>query len=209
MIYSLIVRNMMVIRKNSYNKLLAPAFITPMYPFSDSYRKNENHIEECSDTQIVPDIFEYDSFEDMDVTLDEDNFSEIKQLAQQAAMLKYQELICDIKSKSIEDPFVLAYYAANMLAVEPQWKYVDSNPVKTLMNILPSSRKNAKLKNIKPKLKDSEWYISYESDSKSSLLLNYIKDSNLTDEIGELPLSDLEFAIYMYYELFLEELITD
>ena len=40
MIYSLIVRNMMVIRKNSYNKLLAPAFITPMYPFSDSYRKN-------------------------------------------------------------------------------------------------------------------------------------------------------------------------
>ena len=77
------------------------------------------------------------------------------------------------------------------------------------MNILPSSRKNAKLKNIKPKLKDSEWYISYESDSKSSLLLNYIKDSDLTDEIGELPLSDLEFAIYMYYELFLEELITD
>ena len=33
MIYSLIVRNMMVIRKNSYNKLPAPAFITPMYPF--------------------------------------------------------------------------------------------------------------------------------------------------------------------------------
>lgn len=209
MIYSLIVRNMMIIRKNSYNKLLAPEFITPMYPFSDLYRKNENHIQECPDTQIVPDIFECDSFEEMDVILDEDNFSEIKQLAQQAAMLKYQELICEIKSKGIEDPFVLAYYAANKLAVKPQWKYVDSNPVKTLMNILPSSRKNAKLKNIKAKLKDSKWYTNYESDSKSSLLLNYIKKSDMTNEISDLQLSDLEFAIYTYYELFLEELITD
>lgn len=209
MIYSLIVRNMMVIRKNSYNQLFAPAFITSLYPFSDSYREDENHINECSDKQIVPDIFVCNSFADMDVTLDESRFDEIKRLAQQAAMLEYQELICDIKSKDIEDPFALAYYAANILAVTPKWKYVDPNPVKTLMNILPIGRKNIKLKNIRAKLKDSEWYASYDSDSKSSLLLNYIGHINVTNEIGELSLSDLEFAIYMYYEFFLEELITD
>lgn len=207
MIYSLIVRNMMIIRKNSYNQLLAPAFITSLYPFSDSYRKNENRLDECSDKQIVPKIFACDSFDEMDVTLDEDHFDEIKQLAQQAAMLEYQELIRDIKSKDIEDPFVLAYYAANILAVTPEWKYVDPNPVKTLMNILPIGRKNIKLKNIK--LKDSEWYTSYDAVSKSSLLLNYIGNTDTISEIGELQLSELEFAIYIYYEFFLEELITD
>lgn len=209
MIYSLIIRNMMVFRKNSYNQLIAPTFITSLYPFSDSYRIGENHIEKCSDKQIVPDIFTYESFEEMDVTLDEDRFGEIKQLAQQAAMLEYQELISDIKSKDIKEPFTLAYYAAKSLAVTPEWKYVDSNPVKTLMNILPANRKNMKLKNIKVKLNESEWHSSYSANSKSSLLLNYVVDTNTTNEIGELQFSDLEFAIYIYYEFFLEELITE
>jgi hypothetical protein len=200
---------MMVIRKNSYNQLLAPAFMLSLYPFSESYRKDENRIEKCSDKQIVPDIFLYNNFEEMGLTLDEDRFDEIKQLAQQATKLEYQELISDIQSKGIEDPFVLAYYAANILAITPEWKYVDANPVKTLMNIFPADRKNIKLKNIKVKLMDSEWYTSYNAHSKSSLLLNYIGDTNVTNEIGELQFSDLEFAIYMYYEFFLEELIID
>ncbi|KAA6365244.1 MAG: hypothetical protein EZS28_039229, partial [Streblomastix strix] len=160
MIYSLIVRNMMVIRKNSYNQLLAPAFMLSLYPFSESYRKDENRIEKCSDKQIVPDIFLYNNFEEMGLTLDEDRFDEIKQLAQQATKLEYQELIRDIQSKGIDDPFVLAYYAANILAITPEWKYVDANPVKTLMNIFPADRKNIKLKNIKVKLMDSEWRVT-------------------------------------------------
>ncbi|KAA6332732.1 hypothetical protein EZS27_018791 [termite gut metagenome] len=208
MIYSLIVRNMMVFRKNSYNQLYTPEFIVSLYPFSDSYREGKSHIEDCSEKQITPDIFVSENFDDMGLTL-EDLFNEIKQLAQRAAKLEYQELINGIKSKGIEDPFVLAYYAADILAINPEWKYVDANPVKTLVDILPASRKKMKLENIKLKLKDSEWYTTYDVQSKSSLLLNYIEGSNMINEIGELQLSDLEFAIYMYYEFFLEELITD
>ncbi|MBP1613250.1 MAG: hypothetical protein H6Q13_698 [Bacteroidetes bacterium] len=208
MMYSLIVRNMIVICKNSYDKLLESAFIASLYPVSDSYRERKSHIEKCSDKQIIPGIFECENFEDMGLTLEEDLFDEIKQLAQQAAKLEYQELIDSIKSKNIEDPFILACYAASILAVNPEWKYVDTNPVKTLMDILPASRKKMKLENLKLKLNDSEWYHSYDAQSKSSLLLNYIEKPNITNEIGELEFSSLEFAIYMYYEFFLEELIA-
>lgn len=209
MIYSLVVRNMMVICKNSYNRLQAPAFLPLLYPFSDSFRETKNCILECSEKYLTPDIFECDNFEEMEVTIDETHFSEIKQLAQQAAKLEYQELIMSIHSKNIEDPFVLAYYAAYMLAITPEWKYVDANPVKTLMDIVPTERKKLKVKNIKSKLSDSEWYTNYDAVSKSSLLIKFIEDTNVAEEIGELQLSNLEFAIYMYYEFYLEELITD
>lgn len=208
--YSLIVRNMMVLRKNSHDQLLAPAFIPPLYPISDSYREKMSLITEPEDKLITPDIFESESFEDMGITLDESLFDEIKQLAEQAEKLKYQELISEIKSKKIEDPFVLAYYAASILAVNPEWKFIDPNPVKTLISILSVNRKNEKLKNIKTKLNDSEWYTTYDTDSESSILLTYINGSaNAITEINELKFSDLEFAIYMYYEFFLEELIID
>jgi hypothetical protein len=209
MIYSLIVRNMMVICRNSYNKLLASAFLPILYPFSDSCRETKNCIQECSEKYLTPDIFECDNFEEMEVTLDENYFSEIKQLAQQAARLEYIELIASIRSKEIEDPFILAYYASYTLAITPQWKYVDSNPVKTLINILPAKRKSLKVKNFKDKLRDSEWYTNYDAISKSSLLIKYIENTNVAEEISELQLSDLEFAIYMYYEFCLEKLIKD
>ena len=156
--YSLIVRNMMVARKNSYEQLIAPAFITPLYPFSDLYRKNMSLVEEVEDKLITPGIFEFDSFEEMDVEPDESLFDEIKQLAKQAEKLKYLSLINEIKSKKIKDPFVQAYYAANMLATNPEWKYVDANPVKTLKNIIPISKKNVKLEDIKTILEKSEFY---------------------------------------------------
>lgn len=208
--YSLIVRNMMVICKNSHDQLLAPAFITLLYTPSDSYRENMSLITGPEDKLITSNIFESESFEEMGMTLDESLFGEIKQLAKQAERLKYQELINMIKSKKIEDPFVLACYAASILAVNPEWKFVDPNPVKTLMSILPANRKNEKLKNIKAKLNDSEWYTTYDTESESSILLTYINGSvNAMTEINELKFSDLEFAIYMYYEFFLEELIID
>lgn len=208
--YSLIVRNMMVIHKNSHDQLLAPAFIPLLYPFSDSYRENMSLITEPEDKLITPNIFESESFEDMGITLDESLFDEIRQLAEQAEKLKYQELINEIKSKKTEDPFVLACYAASILAVNPEWRFIDPNPVKTLMSILPANRKSEKLKNIKTKLNDSEWYTTYDTNSESSILLTYINGSaNAITEINELKFTDLEFAIYMYYEFFLEELIIN
>ncbi|MDD3751886.1 MAG: hypothetical protein PHU60_07570, partial [Tissierellia bacterium] len=209
MIYSLIVRNTMVICKNSFNKLLASKFLPLLYPFSDLCRETRNRIQQCSEKQLTPYIFEHDSFEEMGVTIDEDHFDEVKQLAQQAAKLEYQELIANIQNKGIEDPFVLAYYASHILVNTPGWKYVDPNPVKTIMNILPTGRKKMKVKNIRSKLRDSEWYSGYGASSKSSLLIKFIEGANITDEIGELQLSDLEFAIFMYYEFYLEELIID
>lgn len=209
MIYSLIVRNMMVVCKSSYNKLLAPAFLPLLYPFPDSCRETRNCIQECSEKYLTPNIFECNNFEEMEITLDESHFSEIKQLAQQAAKLEYQELITNIQSKGIKNPFILAYYASYLLATTPKWRYVDANPVKTLMNILPAKRKNLNVTSIKGMLRDSEWYTNYDATSKSSLLIEFIEGVNFAEEIGELQLSDLEFAIYMYYEFYLEELIKD
>lgn len=208
MIYSLILRNMMVIY-NSYNKLLNPTYLPLLYPFSDSAREIKSCIQECPVKYLTPDIFEYDNFEDMGIALDEDHFVEIKQMAQQAARLEYQELITNIQCKSIEDPFALAYYAAYKLAITPEWKYVDANPVRTLMDILPPKRKKLKVKNLKKNLIDSSWYTNYDAISKSSLLIRHIGNTNVSEEIGELDLSDLEFAIYLYYEFYLEQLIKD
>lgn len=210
MMYSLIVRNMMLIRKDSYNKLLAPEFIPPMYSVADQYRKEKCQMEEDSDSKITPEIFESKNFVDMNFNLSEDHFQEIKRLSQKAEIWDYKELINNIKLKyKDKSPFILAYFSAKLLAVTPRWKYVDSNPEKTLMNILGSNLKKKKLENIKAEVMECDEYKSIDSKSKSSVLLAYMNSTENFAEIGNLNFSKLEFAIYIYYELFLEEQIKD
>lgn len=208
MIYSLAVRNMMVLRKNSYERLLSPQFIVPMYQFSDRYREQKNQIEECTEMKIVPTIFESNNFEEMGIKLGEENFCEIKRLAQQTAKLEYQELISKIKKESINDPFILAYYAVCQLATKPQWKYVDSNPVKTLLDIISIHPESAiTLKEIKERLQVSSFYETRIVKSKTSILLDYLSKKETFKDLDEMNFATDEFAIYLYYELFLEELI--
>lgn len=208
MIYSLAVRNMMVLRKNSYERLLSPQFIVPMYQFSDRYREQKNQIEECTEMKIVPTIFESNNFGEMGIKLGEENFSEIKRLAQQAAKLEYQELISKIKMEGINDPFILAYYAACQLAMKPQWKYVDSNPVKTLLDIISIYPESIiTLKEIKERLEALPFFEIHIVKSKTSILLDYLSNKETCKDLNGMNFSTDEFAIYLYYELFLEELI--
>lgn len=208
MIYSLAVRNMMVQRKNSYERLLSPQFIVPMYKFSDRYREQKNRIEECTEMKIVPTIFESNNFGEMEIKLGEENFSEIKRLAQQAAKLEYQELISKIKMEGINDPFILAYYAACQLAMKPQWKYVDSNPVKTLLDIISIYPESIiTLKEIKERLETFPFFEIHIVKSKTSILLDYLSNKETCKDLDGMNFSTDEFTIYLYYELFLEELI--
>lgn len=210
MIYSLIVRNMMLIRKDSYNKLLAPEFIPPMYSVADQYRKKKSKMEEDSDSKITPKIFESKSFVDMNIHLSEDHFQEIKRLSQKAENWDYKKLINSIKLQyKDKSPYISAYFSAKMLAVTPRWKYVDSTPEKTLMNILGSNLKKEKLEKIKAELIEYDEYKSIVSKSKSSILLTYMNSTENFAEAGNLKFSKLEFAIYIYYELILEEQIKD
>ena len=91
-----------IVKSRTYSNLKHDAKALDIYNVADALASLQQH-DVLEIAKIVPTIFESNNFEEMGIKLGEENFCEIKRLAQQTAKLEYQELISKIKKESIND----------------------------------------------------------------------------------------------------------
>lgn len=210
-ICSLMVMNSMVLNKGKHDSLFSPSRIIDMYHKYDLYREAQISSISQNDTDIsfIPRIFY--SVESVDeLTEDEgiDLISEIKVIAKESCLYKYEIVLKDILKKQINEVFDYVYYAIYTMINEIAWVYLEVNPINTIYRIAEkTSTQKVKLASILQAIRKSEHYIQYTPNSRSSIILNMLVQEDLYGApILQKTFSPVEFAIYLYNEFILEKL---
>jgi hypothetical protein len=210
-ICSLMVMNSMVLNKGKYDSLFSPSRIIDMYHKYDLYRDVQVSSISQNDTDIsfIPRIFySVKSVDELSEDEEVDLISEIKVIAKESCLYKYELILKDILKKQINDVFEYVYYAIYTMINEIAWVYLEVNPINTIYRIAEkTSTQKVKLASILQAIRKSEHYIQYTPNSRSSIILNMLVQENLYGApILQKTFSPVEFAIYLYNEFILEKL---
>lgn len=203
--YSLALMNLMIGAKSKKVLFPFPESLHNGVNYYLNYYKTQAELKKPSDTKLIPQILDAVGIEVLDGVDLADCFEEIQYYCRKFARIQFEDSREVIKQTihNINEPYAKAYYCAVKLANQ-DWTYIDQNPVKSLMDFEYSSSSKKKLSYIKEVVKQCQYYEAIEGSYSSSLLLNFLENSNSTLIDEEISMTPLEFAIALYYELVLE-----
>lgn len=205
-LYSLILMNMVVATRSKRISFPYPDSLQESIGFYLGYYAKQATIKNPSTTSLIPQILEAESFDDMDSVNITDCFDEVQFYSRHYARMQYDKSIktLHVSVQDIQNPYEKAYLVAKKLSNQ-DWTRVDPNPVKSIMGFNFANTSKRKLSEIKPQVTQSQYYESEDDLCYSSLILNYIDESeNCIDD--EIKFSPLEFAIALYYEFVFENI---
>ena len=205
---SLYIRNSLVCEKFE-NHLFYPKLLVDALGYTNDYLQR-NDIPENIQYTFKPAIFEANSLEDIfdgEISLDQDKFLEIKQLAIKAEKYDFEQTKMLLAKNHCNDKFQKAIDVAYELSHISQWIKVDATPKETIKSILSTSVKQKTLDALNLDLSS---YQVENIQSNSSVLLNYLfTDGDKDERIGKTKFSPMEFAVYLYYEFLLEKFLVE
>jgi hypothetical protein len=200
---SLYIKNYTLCLKVQHDSIPYPEILCKMFINSDNKREDESTIGEI-DKQQLDNIFSANDFEEIDITDKNTIFKEVKNLSQRVEKFEYEKLVTETAQEDTNNQFQMAFNSAVKVCVTPKWNYVDENPIKTLKKIIGNKRQEKTIHEIKQIISVAN--ITYNANSRSSVLLRYLNNKDNIIDISNIKISCIYFAIYVYYELFLERL---
>lgn len=200
-LFSLIVRNVMVFSFSSTDELIKKCISSRFYIPYDEFWNEQATIGSLSKSKLFPQIFTSNTFNQLGCTAD-DIFPAIKILAKQHERNEYYGAVSQIKQEENEDDFAYAVRVVDEIQSR-DWKYVDPNPIETLKKTGLKSQKRMTLEQIRSVVGANVRLT--ENFSPSSLLLHYLYNSDDID-LATYKMNPLHFAIALYYEWMFESL---
>ena len=203
--FSYIVKNFAVLRKGSCEGVVCPDWIINMYQYSDSHAcKLANS--SVSYSQIINTVLPCCNWAQTGLDINnQEIFNQLRSLSAAGIRGRLNGYVESNAFKGLNNPFAQVYKLVVKMVKEWNWKYISSNPVEKLRNVMGDDcKKRKKLSNIvdaiREDIKDSD---IIKPTMKSSVLLKKIHD-NINCGIEGGSFSVLEFGTYLYYELLLE-----
>lgn len=198
-ICSLALMNVSVCLKSVNADILYPESLGKAIYYYREYARRKSSIKELNEKKIKPAIFEVESYKEIEGLNISETFEEVRYYACLSERLEYRNLVDTLSKSKIEDSYVKAYDFANKLSNQ-SWKFVDANPVKTLVELLGHDRRGKhSITEIKNKIVNSEEYKPFKETHQTSVLLSYFDDTTEIS-IGDIKLPPIELAVILYYE---------
>lgn len=199
-LFSLMVRNVMVFSFFSSDDLIKKCISPQIYTLYDEYWNAQAAIGSLPKSELFPKVFTSDSFDQLGCSA-EDVFPAVKILAKQNERFEYFKAVSEIKQDENEDDFVYAVRVVNEIQ-SYDWEYVDPNPVETLKKTGLKSQKRMTLEQIRNVVDTDD--LATEDFSPSSLLLHCLYNGN--SKLATYKMNPLHFAVALYYEWMFESL---
>ena len=200
-LFSLLVRNVMVFSFSSTDELIKKCISPQYYAPYDEYWTEMSTIGVLPKSKLYPKVFTSDVFDQLGCTVDE-VYPTIQILAKQNERSEYYKAVSQIIQEENEDDFQYAVRVVNEVQAY-DWEYVDTNPVETLKKTGLKSINRMPLGQIRNHV-DIEDMVT-EDFSPSSLLLRCIY-KGIDNEVVDYTMNPLDFAIALYYEWMFESL---
>lgn len=209
-ILATIFMNYILAVRGHFNKLPHAEIMAQLYDYHISYYiKKNDRIEADGGLSIIETIASTDNV--VEILADEEDVDrQLKLIAKQASLYRYEKILRETEIKSIEDPFLRIYKGLSILIDSMNYLYYDINVIDIINGLLTveEQSKRKKLDSIISKISENvdEKLECYTS---SSILIRLIKDdtSLLVKGLRNQIFPIKEFAIYLYFELLLEHII--
>lgn len=202
---SLIIRNNAIWRKDNWNGVLCPTWIEQMYACYPKYGIKDitcNYNYDSLLQAIVP----HNTWNDTDLDINvQETYNQLRSLCKSMVREQVQDFANTTDFKCIVSPFTQVYLLVSKMVAEWHWKYVDHSPVKMIIAAMGDSVNVCKmLRGIVSDLKKelSGTSVVVPKEKSSVLLFRIYEDMNM--ELDARKFSVLEFGVYLYYELLLE-----
>ena len=203
--YSLIVRNNAVLAKANFGKILCTHWIEKMYSFYISY--GDKSFKKCLQFEpLMKTIVSRLSWSETGLDLNDlDVYNQLRSLC---VYVVRSQIITFSKSQefmNLNSPFAKIYVLVSRMVRTWHWVYIEHSPVKLIIETMGSDiKKRKKLKRIveevRRELPDGD--IVFPRQHSSILLDRVAFRRNI--RLDETMFTSLEFGIYLYYEMLLE-----
>lgn len=202
---SLIVRNNAIWSKGNWYDVLCSSWIEAMY---SSYFEYNNRVfsNYNSFDSLLKAIVPHSNWNNTGMNInDPATYNSLRSLCTVVVRERVSAFADAAAFKNVSSPFARVYLLVSKMVKEWQWKYIDSSPVKMIVDAMGNDAKKRKslskiADEVKSELPTSSIVLPAE---KSSVLLFRISDGR-NYELDRKQFNVLEFGVYLYYELFLE-----
>lgn len=208
---SLILMNYMIIRKGSLVRLILPIGIEKMFFKMESYVDTVDNIKLIEDYRHAKGILEEEDYILKHID-DAGLKEEVRSLVKEAYIYKRSKTIQQVRKSSSKRPYSKVYKGLAELINHTNWLFLKNDVVATVKDIISEEvlKKTSTIDNIISELrKDEDVILPYEKPKASSVLLGYINDGKVPQDLKNRRLTVLEFGVYIYYELLLEHIIHE
>lgn len=205
---SLILMNYMLIRKGSLVRLILPKGIENMFFKLESYVDKVDKIKLIDDYRHAKEIFEEEDYILKHIN-DDGLKEEVRSLAKEAIFYRRSKTIQKVRSLSSKHPYSKIYRGLAELIDNTSWLFLKNDVVATVKDIIGEGvlKKSSTIDNIINELRtDDNVILPYERPKPSSIILGFINDGKVPQDLKNRRLTVLEFGIYVYYELLLEHI---
>ena len=202
---SLIIRNNAVWRKEDWNGVLCPMWIEKMYTYYPKYGIKDiagNYNFDSLLQAIVP----HNTWNDTDLDINaQKTYNQLRSLCKSVVREQVEDFANTTDFKCLLSPFTQVYLLVSKMVAEWHWKYIDLSPVKMIIAAMGDNVNGCKMlsgivSDLKKELSGTSIVVPKEKSS--VLLLRIHEDMNM--ELDVRKFSVLEFGVYVYYELLLE-----
>lgn len=203
--FSLIVKNTAVLRKGNWKGIVCPDWVLKVYNYSNQNRcKTINCTQSFS--QLINAVVPCNNWAETGLDImGQEVYNQIRGLCAAGVRGRVASYVNNDEYKSLDNPFACVYVLVIKMVKEWNWKYIETNPVKKLNEVLGNEAKKRKnLNNIADDIRNrvnSSYLI--KPTMKSSILLKRVNDGTKS-KIEGTKFSALEFGVYLYYEMLLE-----
>lgn len=203
--YSLMVRNCAVARKGKWNGIVCAKWLIDIFNYYEKYSNNVE-VGAVSYNSLLTSVVPNTQWNETGLEITEPNvFNQIRSLCVAGIRGKFNAYVESPEFRDIGNPYAQVYVLVKKMVSEWKWQYVSSSPVEKLIDALDDDyKKRKKLSKIVVDVLSgvAKEFIVMPNEASSILLLriNDGKDTTLDDRM----FSVLEFGVYLYYEMLLE-----
>ena len=202
---SLIVKNNAIWRKGDWYDVMCPSWIEMMYSY---YQKHGNRafIGYYGYDSLLKAVVHSSSWSNTGMDLnDPKTYNSLRNLCTSVVRGRIGAFSKTPAFNNLRSPYARVYLLVCNMVKEWQWKYIDTSPVKRIIDTLGDDAKKRKslskiVEEVKGELPTNSIVAPNE---KSSVLLSRCS-SGKNSELDGKQFSVLELGVYLYYELLLE-----
>ena len=204
---SLKLMNMMLLRKGSLSQLLLPEYISEMYNKLDDYIAQADKIPVNTEFKHLWEIMSDPTYLTNHIA-EVELQNEIRMMAKVTYLHRQDMLVKNFSVQKYVSPFERMYYVLYEVIEHAEWLFPKYDVVKMIRNIAQEDEKKQQpIESIVKDLRNVGEKLPLDELDDSSILLKSIAGEDLAEELRQRRLNVVEFGVYIYYELMLEQIL--
>lgn len=214
-VYSLMLKNAMILVVKGTGMIANPQAVAACYQQYKELLDDEYTYATDNSCDLINDYFSNHVGKESYNTTAKDKVKELRCVFYDASLYRYEQLkkAIEVEMKD-KASYVKAYLAAHGLINGTPWLFIEKDAGHTLWALMGGTKAEIERKTLAEIRADIQATEEYDGDMNyepTSVLLNFLsgkEDAYQGQRLADIRLTPMEFAIYTYYELLAEEILT-